>query len=151
MSIRLHDLSHAFSFNVQDARGDQCDACSKTLDAVDLINPRCLVNITHKVTTRPSTHMYVKLDVVQPKLETWVKQSWKEGSWAPNAVINSEGEIIDSRVRGGLRPSPVTRDLTWGVQVPPLDEKDEDGVRGKVLCKSFRHPTLTQTLNFSSS
>lgn len=91
--------------------------------------------------------MYVKLDAVQPKLETWIKRSWKEGNWAPNAVINGEGEIIDSRVRGGLRPSPVTRDLTWGVQVPTLDEKDEDGVRGKVMCESLRHPSIIQTLN----
>ncbi|KAF9507140.1 hypothetical protein BS47DRAFT_1373955 [Hydnum rufescens UP504] len=125
-----------------DARGDQCDSCSKTLDAVDLIDPRCLVNPTHKVITRPSTHMYVKLDAVQPKLETWIKQSWKNGNWAPNSVMNAEGEIIDSRVRSGLRPSPVTRDLAWGVQVPPLDERDEDGVRGK-FDAPFGYPSIT--------
>lgn len=27
----------------EDARGDQCDACGKLINAIDLINPRCKV------------------------------------------------------------------------------------------------------------
>ncbi|QRV89682.1 methionyl-tRNA synthetase [Ceratobasidium sp. AG-Ba] len=40
-----------------DARGDQCDGCTKTLDPTELINPRCLLDRTHKVTTRESAHI----------------------------------------------------------------------------------------------
>ncbi|MGP3488753.1 class I tRNA ligase family protein, partial [Escherichia coli] len=118
---------------------DQCDGCSKTLDAIDLINPRCLVNKTHTISTRPSTHMYVRLDAIQPQFEPWLKRAAKEGKWTSNVVINGEGEIVDTRIKGGLRPSPITRDLTWGVPVPKVDEDDTEEMLRKVLCKS-NHP-----------
>jgi methionyl-tRNA synthetase len=123
----------------KDARGDQCDTCSRTLDAIELINPRCLVNKSHKVATKESAHMYIKLDAIQPQTEEWIKKSWKEGGWSINSVINGDGELVDARLKAGLRPSPVTRDLTWGVSVPLLDGKDEYGMAGKVLCKSPDH------------
>lgn len=118
----------------EDARGDQCDGCSKTLDAVELIKPRCLVDPTHKVTTKVSSHMYLKLNAIQPQTEEWIKKSWKKGKWSPNAVVNSDGEIIDSRLKGGLQPTPLTRDLRWGVPVP-IEGEDVHGMAGKVLCK----------------
>lgn len=121
----------------QDARGDQCDVCSRTLDAIDLISPRCLVNKTHNITTRSTAHMYVKLDALQPRTEEWIKKSFKAGKWSQNAVINSDGELIDARLNTGLRPSPVTRDLTWGVPVP-ADEDDKFGMKGKVFCMLSR-------------
>ncbi|KZT02563.1 methionyl-tRNA synthetase [Laetiporus sulphureus 93-53] len=123
-----------------DARGDQCDACSKTLDAIDLINPRCLISKDHKVTTRSSVHMYMKLDALQSVTEKWIKKSWKEGKWSPNAVINAEGELIDDRLRAGLHPSPITRDLTWGVPVPMVEGEDDQGMKGKVLYVWFDAP-----------
>ena len=82
--------------------------------------------------------MYVKLDALQPKTEAWVKRRWAQGKWSPNAVINSDGEIIDARMLAGLRPSPVTRDLTWGVPVPEVEGEDDQGMKGKVLCKPCR-------------
>ncbi|KAI0784527.1 methionyl-tRNA synthetase [Abortiporus biennis] len=116
-----------------DARGDQCDACSRTLDAIDLINPRCLIDKSHKVITRESAHMYIKLDAIQPRTEEWIKKSWKEGKWSPNSVINADGEIVDARLKQGLHPSPVTRDLTWGVPVPATGSEDDAIMKGKVL------------------
>ena len=118
----------------EDARGDQCDGCSRTLDAIELIKPRCLVDKTHTVTTRTSAHMYLKLDIIQPRTEEWIKQSWKAGKWSPNAVVNAEGEIIDARLKNGLLPTPLTRDLKWGVPVP-VEGEDSLGMKGKVLCK----------------
>ena len=131
-------------FNVihgQDARGDQCDACSRTIDAIELINPRCLVNKEHKVIHRTSAHMYVRLDIIQPRTEEWIKRSYKLGSWSPNAVINSDGVIVDARLKSGLRPSPVTRDLTWGVPVPDIEGADNQEMKGKVLCACPCYPT----------
>lgn len=123
----------------EDARGDQCDGCSSTLDAVDLIKPRCLVNKTHVVTTKQSSHMYLRLDAIQPRTEAWIKESWRAGKWSANAVINAEGVIIDSRLRAGLVPTPLTRDLTWGVPVP-VDREDRYNMRGKVLYVWFDAP-----------
>jgi methionyl-tRNA synthetase len=77
--------------------------------------------------------MYVQLGKVQPKLEEWIKKSWKEGKWSTNSVINSEGELVDSRLKGGLKGSPITRDLKWGVPVP-VEKGDPDGMGSKVLC-----------------
>ncbi|KAI6024968.1 hypothetical protein PISMIDRAFT_673270 [Pisolithus microcarpus 441] len=116
-----------------DARGDQCDGCSRTLDAIDLIEPRCLLDKSHKVVTRFSSHMYFKLDAIQPRLEEWIKESYKKGKWSPNATINTEGEIVDARMKSGLHPAPVTRDLTWGVPIPPLGREDDKEMDGKVL------------------
>ena len=120
----------------KDARGDQCDVCSRTLDAIELINPRCLVNKSHSVVRRESAHMYVRLDTVQPRTEEWIKKSYKEGQWGPNSVINPSGVLTDARLKTGLRPSPVTGDLTWGVPVPDIEGADSREMLGKVLCKS---------------
>lgn len=79
--------------------------------------------------------MYVKLDSIQSRTEEWIKKSWKEGNWSVNAVINGDGQIIDPRIKGGLRPSPVTRDLQWGVPVPDIAGRDNQEMKGKVLCE----------------
>lgn len=78
--------------------------------------------------------MYIKLDSIQSRTEEWIQKSYGEGKWSPNAVINTEGHIIDARLKGGLRPSPVTRDLQWGVPVPDLEGADNEEMKGKVLC-----------------
>lgn len=88
--------------------------------------------------------MYVKLNSIQPRLEEWIRKSWKVGKWSPNAVVNGDGEITDARVRGGLRPSPVTRDLVWGVPVPRTGNPSEDEeMKDKVLCKQAHFCNIT--------
>ena len=80
--------------------------------------------------------MYVRLDLLQPKTEAWIKESYAKGKWSQNAVISSSGEIVDARLKAGMRPSPVTRDLKWGIPVPvPEGDPDQD-MKGKVLCTS---------------
>ena len=117
----------------QDARGDQCDSCSKTLDsAALLINPRCIISGTHNVTTRSTSHMYIRLDAIQPQLVVQLRDAAKKGNWTGNAVISKDGEIIDWRMKAGLKPSPITRDLKWGVPVP-TPEGEDDGMNGKVF------------------
>ncbi|EJU04590.1 methionyl-tRNA synthetase [Dacryopinax primogenitus] len=132
----------------EDARGDQCDNCTRPLDPIELINPRCKIDKSHTVTTRTSDHMYIELNKLQPQLEVWIKESWKKGKWSSNSVINSEGQFIDARLKQGLRPSPVTRDLQWGVPVPEAPGHD-DGMKGKVLYVWFDapvgYPSITST------
>ncbi|KAJ6494879.1 tRNA synthetases class I (M)-domain-containing protein [Mycena vitilis] len=123
----------------EDARGDQCDNCTRTLDAIELLKPRCLVDKTHTVTTRTSAHMYFRLNEVQLRTIDWIKRSWKAGKWSSNSVINNDGEIIDARLISGLYPTPLTRDLKWGVPVP-IEGDDEFGMGGKVLYVWFDAP-----------
>lgn len=92
-------------------------------------------NLSHTVETKSSTHMYLRLDAIQPKTEEWIRQSWKLGNWSPNSVVNSQGEIIDGRLKAGLKPSAITRDLKWGVPVPAGGGEDEVGTEGKVICQ----------------
>ncbi|KAH9481394.1 putative methionine--tRNA ligase, cytoplasmic [Psilocybe cubensis] len=128
----------------EDARGDQCDGCGRTLDAIELIKPRCIVDKTHTLTTRISSHMYLKLDSIQPRTEEWIKQSWKAGKWSPNSVINADGEIVDPRLKNGLLPTPLTRDLKWGVPVP-YDDEDKLGMAGK-FDAPIGYPSITAHL-----
>ncbi|KAG5640924.1 hypothetical protein DXG03_006620 [Asterophora parasitica] len=86
--------------------------------------------------------MYLKLDAIQPQTEDWIKRSWKEGKWSPNAVVSAEGVIIDPRLKGGLIPTPLTRDLTWGVPVPPEFETEEHGMKGK-FDAPIGYPSIT--------
>ncbi|KDQ15876.1 hypothetical protein BOTBODRAFT_144906 [Botryobasidium botryosum FD-172 SS1] len=124
----------------EDARGDQCDGCSRTLDPVELIKPRCHLSREHTVVTKTSAHMYMRLNTIQPQIEAWMKKTWKEGRWAPNSVINADGEIIDARLKGGLRPNPVTRDLTWGVPLPHTGDPIDEEMKGKVMYVWFDAP-----------
>ncbi len=102
---------------------------------MELINPRCTLDKTHKVVTRISAHMYVRLDEIQPRTEDWIKESWRKGKWSQNPVINGDGVLIDDRLKSGLRPSPVTRDLEWGIPVPVLDDDPDQDMKDKVLCE----------------
>jgi methionyl-tRNA synthetase len=40
------------------AWGDQCEVCTRTLDAIGLIDLCCTVNETHKVGARTSANVY---------------------------------------------------------------------------------------------
>ncbi|KAF3929877.1 hypothetical protein ABW19_dt0210074 [Dactylella cylindrospora] len=95
-----------------DARGDQCDKCGSLLDPMELINPRCkLDNATPVV--RPTKHIYLKLDELQPAEEEWVFKSMSEGAWSRNGRI-----ITESWLKEGLQKRAITRDLFWGTPVP---------------------------------
>ncbi|KEF56720.1 methionyl-tRNA synthetase [Exophiala aquamarina CBS 119918] len=95
-----------------DARGDQCDKCGSLLDPLDLINPRCKVDGATPV-TKETTHTYLRLDVLQPKLEEWSKVSIEKGGWSKNARV-----ITEAWLKQGLKERGITRDLSWGVPVP---------------------------------
>jgi methionyl-tRNA synthetase len=121
---------------LQDARGDQCDNCTRTFASpIELLKPRCKRSSAHKLVVRPSAHMYMRLDVIQPRLEAWLADKRVKGEWDANVVVNAKGEIVEPRMKGGLRPSPITRDLSWGVAVPETGDAEEDAaMKGKVMC-----------------
>ena len=94
------------------ARGDQCDACGRTLDPMDLVDPVC----KHCGTTpesKETEHFFLKLSAFEPKLLAWVE---KNNHWRPNVK-----SFAESRLKEGLKDRPITRDLTWGVTIPLLD------------------------------
>ena len=98
--------------NYEDARGDQCDKCGKLLEPELLVNPRCKICGNTPV-LKETSHLYLKLDELQPELEKWTEKSGKKGKWTNNAVKTTKA-WIDM----GLQPRPITRDLSWGIPVP---------------------------------
>ena len=91
------------------ARGDQCDDCSKPLNAAELIQPRCsFCGETPRF--RDSEHFFLKLSAFQDRLLAWVK---KKDHWRQN-VRN----FTISYLEGGLNDRAITRDIGWGVPLP---------------------------------
>jgi len=96
----------------EDARGDQCDKCGKLLEPELLKEPRCKI-CGNRPILKETSHLYLKLDKLQEKLETWYQSSSKKGKWTNNAIKTTKA-WLDL----GLQPRPITRDLSWGIPVP---------------------------------
>lgn len=97
----------------EDARGDQCDKCTKLLDdPLDLINPRCKLDGATPV-RRQTEHMFLLLERLQPRIEKFTDVSKERGAWSKNGRI-----ITESWLKNGLKDRGITRDLAWGVPVP---------------------------------
>ena len=118
-----------------DARGDQCDSCGQLLDPLNLINPKCKVDGSTPI-VKETTHIHLKLEELQPRIEEWTKKSIDQGAWSKNARI-----ITESWLKTGLKDRGITRDLKWGVPVPL------PGFENKVLYVWFEacigYPSIT--------
>ncbi|MCS7123409.1 MAG: methionine--tRNA ligase [Candidatus Aenigmarchaeota archaeon] len=92
------------------ARGDQCENCSKILDPVDLINPKCKLCNKEPV-FRKEKHLFLDLNKLENKIVEWIKS--KEGIWREHVISYSLGWLKE-----GLKKRCITRDLKLGVKVP---------------------------------
>lgn len=93
----------------EEARGDQCDNCGSTLDAVELINPRSKITGAAPV-LRPSEHYFLKLSALEQPLKDWAGE---KDYWRRNVLNFTLGSLNE-----GLRDRAITRDINWGVPVP---------------------------------
>ena len=95
----------------EDARGDQCDNCGRTLDATDLIDPRSTLSGATPV-RRETEHYFLDLPAFADRLQEWLegKDNWRKHvkNWALGMVAD-----IPERA--------ITRDIEWGVDVPVDD------------------------------
>jgi len=91
------------------ARGDQCEACGKLLDAPDLIEARCRLCGTPPA-YKDSEQFFFKLPAFRDKLLDWVRG---KKHWRPN-VLNFTTRFLEE----GLIDRAITRDIGWGVPVP---------------------------------
>jgi len=91
------------------ARGDECDNCGRVLEAKQLLGPKCRLCGTPAV-FRPSEHFYLLLDKLEPRLRQYLadKTHWR------SSVTGTTRNFLDE----GLHPTPITRDLDWGVPIP---------------------------------
>jgi len=111
----------------EQARGDECPRCGKWLDPLRMPVVRCKVCGTTPE-RRSTTHWYLDL----PKLRDAGLGAWFEAhEWKPNVRAFIGNQLAE------LRPRPITRDMRWGVPVPPERAGDE---AGKVLYVWFDAP-----------
>ena len=96
-----------------DARGDQCDNCGNTLEAVDLGSPRCKICGQSQIEIRETEHFFFDLGKASPDLAAWLNDGRKE-HWR-TAVINYARQQAES---GALRGRAITRDIDWGISIP---------------------------------
>ncbi|PKS12771.1 hypothetical protein jhhlp_000982 [Lomentospora prolificans] len=95
-----------------DARGDQCDGCGQLLDPLDLKKPRCKVDGATPV-TKDTNHIFMRLDKLQPEIDSFFQESSVKGAWSPNGR-----QITAAWLKQGLDARSITRDMKWGTPVP---------------------------------
>ncbi|MCL2331105.1 MAG: methionine--tRNA ligase [Proteobacteria bacterium] len=100
------------------ARGDQCDSgCGVLLDALELINPRSAVSGSTNIETRETKHLYFRASAMADKLREWIDS---RVGW-PKIALSIANKWLDE----GLRDTPITRDIKWGIPVnkPGYEDK----------------------------
>ncbi|MBA3531555.1 MAG: methionine--tRNA ligase [Ardenticatenales bacterium] len=93
----------------ENARGDQCDNCGRTLDAPELKNPRSRLSGTTPV-IRESEHFFINLPAYAEELRQYIEA---QEHWRPT-VRN----FVLAWLKEGLKPRSMTRDLGWGIPSP---------------------------------
>ncbi len=92
-----------------EARGDQCDACGRTLDPVDLIDARSKLSGATPI-SRETDHFYLRLSDFSDRLEAWLRS---RHGWRKHVLNFSLGWIDE-----GLQDRAITRDIDWGIDIP---------------------------------
>ncbi len=95
----------------EDARGDQCDNCTKQLDPTDLINPRSTISGATDLEERETKHLYLAQSQMRNQLQAWIdsKTDWPILTTSIAKKWLNDGD--------GLQDRGITRDLDWGIPV----------------------------------
>lgn len=100
------------------ARGDQCDKCSATYEATELLNPRSTISGSDKIEMRPTKNLFFLASRVQDAWHEWLKTAAPK--WSKTAGAIAMGWANDE-----LFDTSITRDLPWGISVnkPGFEDK----------------------------
>jgi len=111
--------------SAEGARGDQCDACGRSLNTTELIEPYCVL-CKKAPEIKETRHWFINLKQFQHIIKDWLdtKTNWK----------NNVKNFCYGWINEGLEDRSVTRDLKWGIQVPL------EGYENKVLYVWFDAP-----------
>ena len=95
----------------EEAYGDQCESCGRSLNATDLIHPTSTISGSVPI-TKATKHWFLPLDRYQSFLEDWILKGHAD-DWKLNVYRQVKSWLDD-----GLKARAVTRDLDWGIPVP---------------------------------
>ncbi|MDO5557300.1 MAG: methionine--tRNA ligase [Clostridia bacterium] len=93
----------------EETNGEQCD-CGHTPTGQELENSKCSY-CGEKTIMKDDKNLYIALSKLQPKIEEFVKKN--KNNWRKNAQNETEKYL-----KLGLLDRAVTRDLSWGVEIP---------------------------------
>ncbi len=94
------------------ARGDQCDSCGATYDAIELKNPRSKITGNTDLEVRDTEHFFFDLGKLNAPLLEWI-QKGKE-HWRPTVLNFTRAQLEEGKLRG----RSITRDILWGITIP---------------------------------
>ena len=98
------------------AKGDSCD-CGYVPTEKDLLEATCR-ECGEKVIQKYNKNLYIALSKMQPEIEKFVNEN--KHKWRLNAQNETEKYL-----REGLRDRAITRDLSWGIDVPVEGYEDK--------------------------
>ena len=111
----------------ENARGDQCDNCSATYEATELINPRSTISGSTNIEMRPTKNLFFLASKMQDEWKKWLNTHAPK--WSKTASAIAHGWASDE-----LRDTSITRDLPWGISV------NKPGYENKVFYVWFDAP-----------
>ncbi len=117
----------------ENARGDQCENCTKQLDPTDLINPRSAISGSTDLEVRETKHLYLRQSAMRETLDKWIDE---KKDWPVLTTSIAKKWLHDG---DGLRDRGITRDLDWGVPVQ-FEGAPWSGMEGKVFYVWFDAP-----------
>ncbi len=109
------------------ARGDQCDNCSATYEAGELLNPRSAISGGTNIEMRPTNNLFFLASRVEEKWREWLLRA--SPKWSRSAAAIAHGWANE-----GLMDTSITRDLSWGIPV------NKPGYENKVFYVWFEAP-----------
>ncbi len=109
----------------EQARGDQCDECGRTLEPIELINPKSRYG-DEKIGLKETENIYLDLPKFEKDLQKWLDENPNVVNWRHQVLASTKAWFAE-----GLKPRPVTRDLLYGVPIP--DEIDLSNKKNKVI------------------
>ena len=117
----------------ENARGDQCENCTKQLDPTDLINPHSAISGSTDLEVRETKHLYLRQSAMRETLDKWIDS---QVGWPLLTTSIAKKWLHDG---DGLRDRGITRDLDWGVPVQ-FAGAPWQGMEGKVFYVWFDAP-----------
>ena len=128
------------------ARGDQCENCTRQLEASELINPRSALSGSQSLELKKTNHLYLMQSKLKERLLAWIESN---KNWPILTTSIAKKWLMDGE---GLQDRSITRDLDWGIPVEK-DGRPWEGMENKVFYVWFDAPIayISSTIDWATS